>query len=50
LDGFTQDDRYLYFLLKYATGGDFFTHLRAVGTIDAISARYGLLTFRFYAA
>lgn len=34
LIGFTQDPSYLYFGLEFVSGGDLFTHLRAVGSFD----------------
>ena len=39
LDGFSQDERYLYFLLKYIPGGELFSYLRAEGTIEPDAAR-----------
>merc|ERR1711959_101143 len=35
-----QDERYLYMLLEYVVGGEFFTHLRKAGRFDNASARF----------
>ncbi|KAL4510785.1 hypothetical protein ABPG72_004939 [Tetrahymena utriculariae] len=32
--GFTQDDRFLYFVLEYVSGGELFTYLRNKGKLD----------------
>ena len=32
--GFTQDDRFLYFVLEYVQGGELFTYLRNKGKLD----------------
>lgn len=36
--GFTQDERYLYFLLEYVQGGELFTYLRNKGKLDSDEA------------
>lgn len=33
LEGFTQDSRYLFFLMKYIPGGELFTYLRTEGKL-----------------
>jgi len=33
LQGFTQDSRYLFFLMKYIPGGELFTYLRTEGKL-----------------
>ena len=35
LQGFTQDTRYLYFLMAYIPGGEVFTYLRTEGKLAA---------------
>lgn len=40
LKGFTQDARYLYFLMDYIPGGELFTYLRTEGQLDAEQARF----------
>ena len=34
LQGFTQDSRYLYFLMQYIPGGELFTYLRTEGKLS----------------
>lgn len=43
LHGTFQDDRYVYFVMEYVIGGEFFTHLRRAG-------HFNNETTRFYAA
>jgi len=38
--GFTQDDRYLYFVLEYIAGGELFTYLRGIGRLESAQARF----------
>ncbi|KAH7293915.1 hypothetical protein KP509_28G047800 [Ceratopteris richardii] len=38
--GFCQDDKYVYLILEYVSGGDFFSHLRARGKLDETTARF----------
>lgn len=40
LAGTFQDPRYLYMVLEYVVGGEFFTHLRNAGRLDTNSARF----------
>ena len=40
LDGFSQDEKYLYFLLRYIPGGELFSYLRKEGTIEPDNARF----------
>jgi len=35
MEGFTQNDRYLYLVLEFVSGGELFTYLRSVGRLDA---------------
>lgn len=35
-----QDQRHLYMVLEYVVGGEFFTHLRNAGRLDAVSAKF----------
>ena len=35
-----QDSRHLYMVLEYVVGGEFFTHLRNAGRLDATSAKF----------
>lgn len=35
MDGFCQDDRYLYLILEYVSGGELFTYLRSVGRLES---------------
>jgi protein kinase A len=37
--GYTQDERYLYFLLEFVQGGELFTYLRNIGKLEADHAR-----------
>ena len=37
--GYTQDDRYLYFLLEFVQGGELFTYLRNIGKLEVNHAR-----------
>ena len=39
LEGFQQNERYLYFLLRYIQGGELFTYLRTEGTVEPFTAR-----------
>jgi len=32
--GYSQDDRYLYFMLEYIEGGELFTYLRNKGKLE----------------
>ena len=34
MDGFTQDERYLYLVLEFVSGGELFTYLRSVGRLE----------------
>jgi serine/threonine protein kinase len=34
MDGFTQDERYLYLVLEFVSGGEVFTYLRSVGRLE----------------
>ena len=34
MDGFTQDDRYLYLMLEFVKGGELFTYLRGKGKFE----------------
>lgn len=34
MDGFTQDERYLYLMLEFVKGGELFTYLRGKGKFD----------------
>eukprot|EP00753_Platysulcus_tardus_P015038 PLAT4733.1.p1 GENE.PLAT4733.1~~PLAT4733.1.p1 ORF type:complete len:331 (-),score=112.14 PLAT4733.1:328-1320(-) len=38
--GTFQDERYLYMVLEYVVGGEFFTHLRKAGRFDNATARF----------
>ncbi|CAD8100205.1 unnamed protein product [Paramecium sonneborni] len=38
--GYTQDERYLYFVLEYIQGGELFTYLRNAGTIEDDEAQF----------
>ena len=40
MDGLTQDERYLYLVLEYIPGGELFTYLRGVGSLDSSHAMY----------
>lgn len=33
MEGFCQDQRYLYFVLEFVSGGELFTYLRNVGSL-----------------
>ena len=35
-----QDKRHLYMVLEYVIGGEFFTHLRNAGRLDATASRF----------
>lgn len=34
MDGFTQDDRYLYLIIEFVRGGEMFTYLRGIGKFE----------------
>ncbi len=40
MDGFTQDERYLYLVLEFIQGGELFTYLRGQGKFDAPQAQF----------
>ncbi len=40
MDGFAQDDRYLYLILEFVRGGELFTYLRGVGKFESDQAQY----------
>jgi len=40
MDGFTQNERYLYLVLEFISGGELFTYLRSVGRLDASHAAF----------
>jgi len=40
LQGFTQDNRYLFFLMQYIPGGELFTYLRTEGKLNAEHAMF----------
>jgi protein kinase A len=35
MEGFTQDDRYLYIIMEFVRGGELFTYLRGKGKFEA---------------
>lgn len=35
MEGFTQDDRYIYLILEYVPGGELFTYLRGIGRFES---------------
>lgn len=45
--GFTQDERFLYFVLEYIQGGELFTYLRNKGKFENNEAVYKKLIY-FY--
>ncbi|CAD8087289.1 unnamed protein product [Paramecium primaurelia] len=40
MNGYTQDERYLYFVLEYIQGGELFTYLRNAGTVQNEEAQF----------
>ncbi|CAK74108.1 unnamed protein product (macronuclear) [Paramecium tetraurelia] len=40
MSGYTQDERYLYFVLEYIQGGELFTYLRNAGTVQNEEAQF----------
>merc|ERR1712127_661456 len=40
LKGFSQDPRYLYFLMEYIAGGELFTYLRTEGKLTPVHAMF----------
>lgn len=40
MEGFCQDQRYLYFVLEFVSGGELFTYLRSVGSLANEHAAY----------
>ena len=38
MQGFTQDERYLYIILEYVQGGELFTYMRNVGKLEIAEA------------
>lgn len=47
MDGFCQDDRYLYLILEYVSGGELFTYLRSVGRLESPHAWFDPNFFSF---
>ena len=43
MDGLTQDERYLYLVLEYIPGGELFTYLRGVGSLESPHAAYKII-------
>ena len=41
-EGFTQDDRYIYLVMEFVQGGEFFIYLRSVGKLKPIDAGFKL--------
>jgi protein kinase A len=39
MQGFTQDERYLYIILEYVQGGELFTYMRNVGKLEVSEAQ-----------
>ncbi len=37
-DGFTQDESYLYLVMEFVQGGEFFIYLRSVGKLKPVDA------------
>lgn len=35
MEGYAQDERYLYLVIEFIAGGELFTYLRGVGRLDA---------------
>ena len=48
MDGFCQDDRYLYLILEYVSGGELFTYLRSVGRLESPHAWFEIIIFFFF--
>jgi serine/threonine protein kinase len=40
MDGFCQDERHLYLVLEYISGGELFTYLRNIGKLDSPHAAF----------
>jgi protein kinase X len=40
LEGFTQDDTYIYLVMEFVQGGEFFVYLRTVGKLKPLDAAY----------
>jgi len=40
MDGFCQDERFLYLVLEFIAGGELFTYLRKIGKLTAAHAAY----------
>jgi len=40
MEGFAQDERYLYLVLEFVPGGELFTYLRGVGRLEPPHAVY----------
>jgi len=38
MDGFTQDDKYLFLVLEFISGGELFTYIRSVGRLESAHA------------
>lgn len=40
MEGFSQDSRYLYFMLEFVAGGELFAYLRSTGALKTEQAAY----------
>lgn len=40
MEGFTQDERYLYLIIEFVRGGELFTYLRGKGKFEAPQAQF----------
>ena len=38
LEGFTQDDTFIYLVMEFVQGGEFFVYLRTVGKLKPVDA------------
>ena len=41
-EGFSQDDRFIYLVMEFVQGGEFFIYLRSVGKLKPLDAAFNI--------